>query len=146
MYTSCHFRSVIRPVVLWVPGTSFLCTSCGHRLSRAPSPPADSPAARTCQPPCTKWKCVPREHPPGRRAETWPPGRGNCVWSRSSPHSLWPALSCKKSWFVHLFSLSGVLGPLLSLLGHQWFLGKTGMVDRNRSIEVEWLSSFTEKF
>lgn len=26
MYASCHFRRVIRPVVLWVPGTSFLYT------------------------------------------------------------------------------------------------------------------------
>lgn len=26
MYASCHFRRVIRPVVLWVPGTYFLYT------------------------------------------------------------------------------------------------------------------------
>lgn len=119
-------------------GHPFCILVGGHRLSRAPSPSAGPPPAQTCQPPCTTRKCVPP------RASTWVQGRDLASRKRQlclemtlclsprvrqethpsdkesrSPHSLWPALSCKKLWFAHLFSLSGARGPLLSLLGHQ---------------------------
>lgn len=116
VYTSFHFCGVFCPVVCGCRVHPFCTLVGGHRLSRAPSSAAGPPPAdESCQPPCTKRKCVPLRHPPGQNRDpgllhrerqlylemTVPPSQGAAgkiphqTESRFPPSHLSPALSCR---------------------------------------------------
>lgn len=138
MYTSFHFCSVVHPVVLWMPETSFLYTSWWAQAawgSPILSQPSSSTEGGSVSHPVLNgntslWGIHLGSRTEALASSTW---RGNCVWKllcrgprvwqgrntpgpleADSPRSrLRPATrSCRKLLFALLFSFGGTLGPL----------------------------------
>lgn len=167
MYTSFHFCSVVCPVVLWMPGTSFCTLLGGHRLrgcSLILSQPSSSRSSvshlywmETCPSGAPTWVA-------GKRP--WPPAHGEatvcrwlCAWcrgaacGRQSPSGgvqiplilVWPAPSCRKLLFARLFSFSGTLGPVVESPQSSTVLGENSWQTWREALMVGGFSSFTEK-